>query len=163
MYTQFAAEKSICVVTLVDSFAKSFESARLENKQREEDQQKKTSKKKRKKIKKKKASTSSKTKGLMNTPKLSEGGEEITAEREEDVDETQDVLDKLFPVKDEEGVESASKNEGDEEDDEKKAAKKVKKVKKVKKIKKKKKKADDGDDGGDGGGGDDEDTTGKDD
>jgi len=153
LYVNYAADKGSCVITLVDAFAKAFAACVEENKQREEALIKKSQKKKRKKIKKKKISTSSKTKALMNAPKLSEGGEELQKESgPEESESQQDVLAKLFP-----GDETADKKEDDGggDDDGEKAVRKVKKVKKIKKIKKiKKKKADD--EGGDGGDDDDD-------
>jgi len=97
MYTQYACDKGACVITLVGNFAKGFAACGVENKQREEAALKKGQKKKRKKIKKKKTSTSSKTKALMNAPKLSETGEELQKEGgPEEGDNQDDVLNKLF-------------------------------------------------------------------
>jgi len=158
MYTQYAADKGACVVTLVSNFSKAFAACQQENKDREEAALKKTQKKKRKKIKKKKTSTSSKTKALMNAPKLSDTGEELQKEGgPEEGDNQDEVLNKLFPGA--AGEETAEKKEDDEGaggDDDEAKVKKVKKIKKIKKIKKvKKKKADDDDGGGDDGGDDD--------
>jgi len=156
MYTQFAAEKGICVITLIDQFCKQFTQCKLENQQREEAQINKTKKKKRKKIKKKKISTSSKTKGLMKTPTLSEGGEELAKDTgPDDQEDREKVLEKLFPGSKEEGELTADKrNEEDEEEGapggevKAKKVKKVKKIKKVKKVKKKKGGISDEDEGG---------------
>jgi len=157
MYTLYAADKGACVITLVDSFSKAFIACQLENKQREEAALKKTQKKKRKKIKKKKTSTSSKTKALMNAPKLSDTGEELAKEQGNEAGENQeDVLNKLFPGA--AGEETADKKEDEDGEDEGGTkVKKVKKVKKIKKIKKvKKKKSEDGVGGGEGVGGEEE-------
>eukprot|EP01101_Sappina_pedata_P013178 TRINITY_DN945_c0_g1_i1.p1 TRINITY_DN945_c0_g1~~TRINITY_DN945_c0_g1_i1.p1 ORF type:complete len:1327 (+),score=669.54 TRINITY_DN945_c0_g1_i1:127-4107(+) len=137
MYTKYAADKSNCVITLVNSFSVSFKNCLEENKLREEATLKKSQKKKRKKIKKKKTSASSKTKALMSAPKLSEAGEELQREAEPEGETNEDVLEKLFPGSPDD--ETAGKDEDDEDGESRvKKVKKVKKIKKIKKIKKKK-------------------------